>query len=85
MQCLKVHHALSSLLIHSRFDDVTRLRGWNKFQGLRVESSLQLTNHPHFEGFVWITSHFWSLTLPGVRVRASDTCIQVEMDKDKVF
>ena len=36
MQCLKVHRAMSSLLIHTRFDDVTRLRGWNKFRGLRV-------------------------------------------------
>ena len=37
MQCLKVHHAISSLLIHTRFDDVTQLHGWNKFRGLRVD------------------------------------------------
>ena len=37
MQCLKVHHTLSLLLIHTRFDDVTQLRRWNKFRGLRVD------------------------------------------------
>ena len=37
IQCLKVGRVLSSLLIHTRFDDVTRLRGWNKFRGLRVD------------------------------------------------
>ena len=33
----RVHHALSLLLIHTRFDDVTRSHGWNKFRGLRVD------------------------------------------------
>ena len=37
IQRLKVDFALSLLLIHTRFDDVTRLRGWNKFRGLRVD------------------------------------------------
>ena len=28
---------VESLLIHTRFYDVTRLRGWSKFRGLRVD------------------------------------------------
>ena len=36
-QCLKVHRALSSLLIHTRFDDIMQSRGWNKFRGLCVD------------------------------------------------
>ena len=35
-QCLKVHCGLSLLLIHTRFNDITQSRGWNKFQGLCV-------------------------------------------------
>ena len=42
MQCLKVLRALSLLLIHTRFDDVTWLSGWNKFRGLGVDCSQKL-------------------------------------------
>ena len=37
IQRLKVGRVWSSLRIHPEFDDVTRLRGWNKFRGLRVD------------------------------------------------
>ena len=40
---MKVHRALSLLFIHTRFDDITRSRGWNKFQGLRVDCALKCT------------------------------------------
>ena len=34
---MKIDRALSLLLIHTRFDDVTRLCRWNKFRGLCVD------------------------------------------------
>ena len=41
IQCFKVGCTLSSLLIHAKFDDVTRLCGYNKFEGLRVDWGLE--------------------------------------------
>ena len=43
---MKVGCALSSLLIHTRFDDVTRFRRWNKLRGLRVDCvTVVIVNH----------------------------------------
>ena len=44
-KCLKVHHAFSSLPIHTRFDDIMRSRGWNKFRGLHVDCHVSYLNY----------------------------------------
>ena len=56
---MKVDFALSLLLIHTNFDDVIPLHGWNKFRGLRVDCSTLRCGVPHplctetFESLEW--------------------------------
>ena len=64
---MKVDFALSLLLIHIRFDDVTRLRGWNKFRGLRVDCESTPECRVHGSCLGWLEKSFgrqWTWQLP---------------------